>query len=68
MRNALDWIIRMPSSRFERVRQLKAERRFSGVVELVKVVPDGMWDLSAIVSCDTETDAALVCMVRDGKL
>lgn len=56
----LPWEIRIPSIRFDLVRELKTSKRFAGHVELRKVVSNGFWDLTAIVDCEREVDAALI--------
>ncbi len=68
MRENMAWEVRIPSIRFDRVRELKAQQRFAGGVELMKVVSDGPWDLVAIVGCELEADAALVEMIADNQL
>jgi hypothetical protein len=68
MQDEMVWEVRMPSIRFDRVRELKAEKRFAGRVELRKVVSDGPWDLVAIVGCEREADATLLAMISDGQL
>lgn len=68
MQKELAWEVRIPSTRFDRVRELLAEKRFLGRVELRKVVADGPWSLIAIVDCEQEADATLVGMIRDGQV
>ncbi len=63
MQDELTWEVRIPSGSYDRVREAKTGQRFSGRVELRRVVPEGLWDLIAIVDCENEADADLVAQL-----
>lgn len=66
MRVEMPLEVRMASNRYSHVLKLQSEARFAGRVQLRKVVSVGLWDLVAIVDCETESDANLLRSVRDG--
>lgn len=55
--------VRMSSIKFDHVRVFIKQGRFTGPVELRRVVSDGLWDLVAIVDCENADDAALLTQI-----
>lgn len=65
MRDDLHWLIKLPSVQFEQIRDLQARNGFLGRVELIRTVPEGPWDLSAIIGCEFEADFVAIGAMRD---